>query len=380
MSESIGEILPGQWLGLLGGGQLGRMFAIAAQSMGYRVAVLDPAEQSPAAAVADRHVRADYLDLKGLSEIAALCRAVTTEFENVPAQALAILATQCRVSPGAGAVVIAQDRAREKAFLRAAGIDTAPYAEIAGGKDIDSAAADLFPGILKASRLGYDGKGQMQVAGCAEAHVAFGQLGGVHCVLERRLALQCEVSVVVARNERGETGVHAVTENEHVGGVLAMSIVPARVSSAVAERARSTALRIAEELGYVGVLCVEFFVLPGDRVLVNEIAPRPHNSAHHTIEACMTSQFEQQVRVLAGLPVGSTVQRCPAVMLNLLGDIWSGGEPDWTQAIANPEVKLHLYGKRDARPGRKMGHITCLGATIDQAFATASAIRRDFGF
>ena len=377
---NTGVLLPGAWLGLLGGGQLGRMFAMAAQSMGYRVAVLDPGGDSPAGTVADRHLRADYLDPEGLRTLADLCHGVTTEFENVPARALEFLAAHCRVSPAAEAVAIAQDRAREKAFVRSCGIATAPYLEVNDARDIDNASAALFPGILKTSRLGYDGKGQVRVADRAEARAGFEKLGRVPCVLEKRLPLEREVSVIVARGANGEATTYPVAENEHAHGILDMSIVPARVSPAVAERAREAALAIVQGLRYVGVLCVEFFVLPGDELVVNEMAPRPHNSGHYTIDACVTSQFEQQARVLAGLPLGSTEQLRPAVMVNLLGDLWKSGEPDWARVLAHPGAKLHLYGKKEARPGRKMGHVTCLGTTIDEALATARALRTELGF
>ncbi len=370
-------IQPGTWLGLLGGGQLGRMFTMAAQSMGYRVAVLDPGDHSPAGSVADRHIRADYLDARGLEALAGLCQGVTTEFENVPARALEYLASHCRVSPDAAAVSIAQDRIREKAFVRSCGIDTAPFAPIMVADDIDTAPATLFPGILKASRLGYDGKGQIRVAGRVAARAAFVELGGVACVLEKRLPLRRELSVIIARGEDGATAVYPVAENEHSNGILVNSIMPARVDAAIANQARDAALAIANGLRYVGVLCVEFFHLEGAALVVNEIAPRPHNSGHYTIDACVTSQFEQQARVLAGLPLGATEQHCPAVMMNLLGDLWESGEPDWRSVLAHPRAKLHLYGKREPRAGRKMGHITCLGATLDEALATAASIRSE---
>ncbi len=380
MTVPTGILQPGAWLGLLGGGQLGRMFTMAAQSMGYRVAVLDPGDHSPAGTVADRHVRADYLDQQALKTLAELCHGVTTEFENVPARALQYLANHCRVSPAADAVAIAQDRIREKDFVRQCGVDTAPYATIRTHADIDGAAATLFPAVLKVSRLGYDGKGQARVADRAQAHAAFDTFQGVPCVLEQFLRLERELSVVIARNEHGESRTFPVAENEHARGILDTSIVPARVSAALAQRAREAAVAIANRLDYVGVLCVEFFVLDGEQLAVNEIAPRPHNSGHYTIDACVTSQFEQQARVLAGLPLGSTEPHCPAVMLNLLGEIWRDGEPDWTRVLQHGRAKLHLYGKSEARSGRKMGHVTCLGATVDEALATARTIRTDLRF
>jgi 5-(carboxyamino)imidazole ribonucleotide synthase len=377
-------ITPGSWLGLLGGGQLGRMFTMAAQSMGYRVCVLDPSDHSPAGSVADRHIRADYDDVRALEALASLCRGVTTEFENVPAQSLAFLASRCRVSPDAAAVSIAQDRIAEKAFVRRAGIETAPYAEIRSVADLDAAPESLLPGILKVARLGYDGKGQARVATREEARAAFAGMGSVPCVLEQRMALECEISVVVARlgpggEARGAVTTFPVAENQHASGILDQSIVPARVSESIAAQARDAALAIAEALDYVGVLCVEFFIVAGDRLLVNEIAPRPHNSGHYTIDACVTSQFEQQARILAELPLGSTALLAPAVMINLLGEVWQGRDPDWVTLLSHPQAKLHLYGKTDARQGRKMGHVTCLGETIGQALETARVIRQQLG-
>lgn len=377
-------IAPGEWLGLMGGGQLGRMFTMAAQSMGYKVCVLDPGDHSPAGSVADRHIRADYLHEGALAEMSVLCRGVTTEFENVPAEAMAYLARFCRVAPSAEAVSIAQDRMREKAFVRSTGIETAPYADINVDADLDRASANLFPGILKVSRLGYDGKGQARVATREEAREAFRKFGGAPCVLEQRLDLKLELSVVVARARAGEAVTFPIAENAHANGILDTSIVPGRVSPEVAARARQAAIRIADGLDYVGVLCVEFFLVAGDVLLVNEIAPRPHNSGHYTIDACFTSQFEQQVRILAGLPLGDTSQHTPAVMMNLLGDVWRGhdhdGEPDWTRVLVHPRAKLHLYGKTEARAGRKMGHVTCLDDTLEGALVTAGRIRADLGF
>jgi 5-(carboxyamino)imidazole ribonucleotide synthase len=371
-------IPPGAWLGLLGGGQLGRMFCMAAQSLGYRVCVLDPGADSPAGAVADDHIAAAYLDEGALTELARRCRAATTEFENVPAAALAFLAQHVAVSPDAASVAIAQDRIAEKRFVASCGIEVAPHAVIEAAADFDALDATLLPGILKSARLGYDGKGQAPVATVDAARAAWQQMGRVPCVLEQRLALEREVSVIVARGRYGATATFAVAENEHRGGILAVSIVPARIGDPLAKRARAAAVTIAERMGYVGVLCVEFFVLADGRLLVNEIAPRPHNSGHTTIDACVTSQFEQQARVMAGLPLGDTTQMLPAVMLNVLGDAWYHGnelrEPDWPAVLAVPGAKLHLYGKREARRGRKMGHVTCLAATLDEALSRARRV------
>ncbi|MFT3802691.1 MAG: 5-(carboxyamino)imidazole ribonucleotide synthase [Burkholderiaceae bacterium] len=374
-----GGFAPGAWLGLLGGGQLGRMFCMAAQSLGYRVCVLDPDEDGPAAATADAHLRAAYDDADALDRLAARCVAVTTEFENVPAASLARLTGSVVVAPTASAVAVAQDRRLEKRFIRAAGVDVAPYAEIDTAADLDDVAKTpdaLFPAILKLARLGYDGKGQARVADRAEARAAFARMGARPCVLERRVPLAIEVSVVLARGFDGEIAAYPVAENVHRDGILAVTTVPARIGPALAERALEAAARIAAALDYVGVLCVEFFVLDDGRLLANEMAPRPHNSGHYTIDACVGSQFEQQARVMAGLPLGSVRQREPAVMLNLLGDCWRAGEPDWAAVLAHPQARLHLYGKRDARPGRKMGHVTVVGPALGEVVDVAARIER----
>ncbi len=371
-------IAPGASLGLLGGGQLGRMFAMAAQSMGYRVTVLDPGAHSPAGSVADRHLQGDYLDVPSLRELASSCAGATTEFENVPADSLRFLAAHCVVSPAAESVAVAQDRIAEKTFLREAGIAVAPFQVIRAAEDLDGEGLSaLLPGILKVSRFGYDGKGQTRVRSRDEVRAAWAGLGGEACVLERLLPLERELSVVVARGFDDQVVTFPVAENHHQDGILDVSIVPARVPAALAEQARRSALAIAERLDYRGVLCVEFFVLGDHTLLVNEIAPRPHNSGHYTIDACVTSQFEQQVRVLAGLPLGDASLHSPAVMVNILGEAWlnAGGEPDWSQVLRHPRAKLHLYGKRDARAGRKMGHYTVLAGSIEAALSDALQIR-----
>ncbi|MCW5622156.1 MAG: 5-(carboxyamino)imidazole ribonucleotide synthase [Burkholderiales bacterium] len=368
-------IEPGAFLGLLGGGQLGRMFTMAAQSMGYRVIVLDPGSHSPAGSVADEHIAAGYLDTHGLQALAARCAAVTTEFENVPAESLRFLARHCRVSPAADSVAVAQDRILEKRFLAAAGLEVAPYAVIATAADLEQDLAHLLPGILKRSRLGYDGKGQMRVERREELVAAFAQLGGEPCVLEQRVALQLELSCVVARGFDDRLASWPVAENRHAAGILDVSIVPARVPAHLAQAAREAALAVAARLDYRGVLCVEFFVLPDGRLLANEIAPRPHNSGHYTIDACITSQFEQQARVLCGMPLGDTALHGPAVMVNVLGELWARGEPRWEHVLHYPRAKLHLYGKHEARPGRKMGHYTVLADSVEEALRDAMAAR-----
>ena len=384
------SIRPGAMLGLLGGGQLGRMFIMAAQSMGYRVTVLDPAEGNPSSSVADRHLHADYLDTDALGELASTCAGVTTEFENVPAESLRILAEHCVVSPAANSVAVAQDRILEKNFLAANGLGVVPYAviqnshELHKSLDLDEASPrkrpelfpGLFPGILKVSRFGYDGKGQVRVKNAIELDHALNGMNGTACVLEKLLSLECEVSVIVSRGFDGEINTFPVSENQHRNGILDVSIIPARVSETVVQKAREIAVRVAEKLDYRGVLCVEFFVLADGRLLVNEIAPRPHNSGHYTIDACVTSQFEQQVRILCGLPLGSTAMHGAAVMVNLLGDLWQRGEPEWEQLQRHPNVKLHLYGKLDARPGRKMGHYTVIAETTEAALQLALEIKQ----
>ncbi|HEY3181126.1 MAG TPA: 5-(carboxyamino)imidazole ribonucleotide synthase [Casimicrobiaceae bacterium] len=376
------SIAPGEWLGLLGGGQLGRMFCMAAQSLGYKVAVLDPGDDSPAGSVADRHIRADYLDPAALTKLARLCRAATTEFENVPAPALEVLARDARVAPAAASVAIAQDRISEKTFLSGHGFGVTPFAVLRSAEEAYSVPSTLLPGVVKSARFGYDGKGQIRVATRDEVADAFDAMRGAPCVLERLVSLACEVSVIVARNERKESTTWPVAENLHRDGILDVTIVPARVSASLGERACDLASSVADALDYRGVLCVEMFVTTSGELLVNEIAPRPHNSGHYTIDACVTSQFEQQARVLADLPLGDPHQHTPAVMVNLLGDIWFDGsegdsarEPDWRTVLAHPRAKLHLYGKAHPRRARKMGHVTCLGVTLVEALATAHAIK-----
>jgi len=374
-------VAPGATLGVLGGGQLGRMFVHAAQRLGYRTVVVDPDPASPAGLVAHEHVRADYLDAVALDRLAG-CAAVTTEFENVPAAALAALAKRVAVAPGASAVAVCQDRAEEKAAFARSGVACAPHAVIASPADVERADASLLPGILKTARLGYDGKGQRTVGDRAALAAAFAALGGVPCVLERRLALAAEISVVVARNARGDVVHLPVHDNVHVGGVLAVTRVPARAHVDAATQAEATALaeRLARALDYVGVLCVEFFVVEGGALVANEMAPRPHNSGHHSIDSCDVSQFELQVRTLAGAPLVAPRQHSAAVMLNLLGDLWhDGAAPDWARVLTLRGAHLHLYGKDDARPGRKMGHLTITAASAADAEATAAEAAHRLG-
>ena len=375
LSSTLLPILPGAMLGILGGGQLGGMFTMAARTMGYQVMVLDPDSASPAGSMADVHVQAEYTDPGALREMGQRCAAVTTEFENVPAASLVELSVYCRVAPGADAVAIVQDRSHEKTWLRAHGFATAPFAIIAEVADIDAALnVTGAPALLKVSRFGYDGKGQVKVANGAEASDAFAELGGQVCVLEGLVQLDCEISVVLARDDAGHCALFPVAENQHQNGILDVSIVPARVSDALARQACAIACDVAEKLAYVGVMAVEFFITKG-QLLINEIAPRPHNSGHYTLDACVTSQFEQQVRVLAGLPLGDTRLLSPVAMVNILGDRWLNRTPHWEALLAHPEIKLHLYGKASARAGRKMGHFNVLNSEVSAALALAEKMR-----
>ena len=374
-------ILPGNTLGLLGGGQLGRMFTAAARTMGYEVIVLDPDPLSPAAHFATEHLCADFHDQSALEQLAKRCAAVTTEFENPPADSLAWLEQRVPVRPGANAVAIAQDRMREKIFFAENGFPVGPFAIIQSQADIETAGRALqFPAILKTARFGYDGKGQARVSSLEALRETFLSWRAVPCVLEQLLPLKLEVSVVLARGEDGAIATFPAAENRHENGILDISIAPARISAQLAAQAQDIAERLAAKLDYCGVLAVEFFVVESEdgkeQLLINEIAPRPHNSGHYTIDACRTSQFEQQVRSLCGLPLGPTTQHTPAVMVNLLGDVWKNNVLASVKILQDPNVKLHLYGKREARVGRKMGHYTLLANDIEGALGAALEIKR----
>ena len=374
-------ILPGNTLGLLGGGQLGRMFTAAARTMGYEVIVLDPDPLSPAAHFATEHLCADFHDQSALEQLAKRCAAVTTEFENPPADSLAWLEQRVPVRPGANAVAIAQDRMREKIFFAENGFPVGPFAIIQSQADIETAGRALqFPAILKTARFGYDGKGQARVSSLEALRETFLSWRAVPCVLEQLLPLKLEVSVVLARGEDGAIATFPAAENRHENGILDISIAPARISAQLAAQAQDIAERLATKLDYCGVLAVEFFVVESEdgkeQLLINEIAPRPHNSGHYTIDACRTSQFEQQVRSLCGLPLGPTTQHTPAVMVNLLGDVWKNNVLASVKILQDPNVKLHLYGKREARVGRKMGHYTLLANDIEGALGAALEIKR----
>ena len=375
---------PGAMLGVLGGGQLARMWSHAAQSLGYRTAVLDPDAQSPAGLISHVHVQTDYSDAGGLAHMASQCQAITTEFENVPADALAQLQQHMPAAPGSEPVRVAQDRALEKAHFVRCGVPVAPHQVLLTAADLALVADDLLPGIVKTTRMGYDGKGQRPVNNRDELAQAFAQLQNGHspvvCMLEKRLALAGECSVVIARGLDGHSVHLPLQTNLHRAGILAVTeVYEASLPHDISALALQSAQEIARELNYHGVLCVEFFLLqPGPQrdalgpLVVNEIAPRPHNSGHHSINSCDVSQFELQVRCMAGLPLAMPRLHSPCVMLNLLGDVWLQDgvtpiEPDWAQVLQLPGAHLHLYGKTEARRGRKMGHLSITAATIEEA-------------
>ena len=378
-------ILPPATLGMLGGGQLGRFFVSAAHEMGYKVWVLDPDPHSPAGLVADRHLIAAYDDYVALDTLGAECAAVTTEFENVPADTLDYLSKFIPVHPAASAVAVCQNRIAEKTFLVEHGLPHGPFAVIRGEDDIRAADAGLFPAVLKVARFGYDGKGQARVADREQALAAFQHFKAEPCVLEKMLTLDFEVSVVLARDEAGTVRAFPPGENRHRNGILDVTIAPAQALASLSADMQGSAERIADKLGYVGTLGVEFFVCGGE-LFVNEMAPRPHNSGHHTIDACDVSQYEQQVRALCGLPLATPRQHSAAVMVNLLGELWyedgkghgTYREPEWSLLHAVPGLRLHLYGKHHARPGRKMGHFVVTGddaeAVLERALAARAAI------
>jgi 5-(carboxyamino)imidazole ribonucleotide synthase len=368
-------ILPGGTLGVLGGGQLGRMFTAEAQRLGYRVVVLDPDPDAPAGQIAHEQITRAWNDPEALGELAARADAITTEFENVPADVLRALAAHCPVRPSGDAVWTTQDRLREKSFLNRAGVETARWQPITSSGECDSAwrALGAARAILKTAQFGYDGKGQARVGTRDELGAAWHALGGVPCILEERVDLARELSVMVARDAAGAVATWPVGENVHVDGILHTTVVPAAIPKALTEAARTVAEQIVSALDYVGVMGVECFVTSDGRLLVNELAPRPHNSGHWTLDAAITSQFEQQARIVAGLPLGDTAALGPTAMVNILGNCWGEGEPKWAAALALPGVRLHLYGKREARPGRKMGHLTVTAETGPEALQRALA-------
>jgi 5-(carboxyamino)imidazole ribonucleotide synthase len=369
-------LLPGAVLGVMGGGQLGAMFAMAAKRMGYRVEAISDSEDCPAAHHADRVNVGAFDDARELERIARSLDALTFEFENVPIEAAKAMQAAVPVRPAPEVLFTTQDRGREKAFLVEHGFACAPHRVVRSREELHAAVAALgLPAVLKTAAFGYDGKGQRKLETAADVDPAWDALGPAALVLEGWIDFDCEISVVAARGLDGATAVYEPSRNVHRHHILDVSSAPAGLPQPVLAAARDIASRILEKLGVVGVTCVEFFVTRDGRVLVNEIAPRPHNSGHLTIEACETSQFEQQVRAVCGLPLGSTKQHAPAAMANLLGDCWSHGEPDWAAALAVPGVSLLLYGKSDPRPGRKMGHLTALAPTVEEAIANVTRAR-----
>lgn len=370
-------IRPGAALGLLGGGQLGRMFTLAARNLGYRVHALDPGHDCPAGQVADLEIRAAYNDVYAAQALARGVDVVTVEFENIPAETLEAVAEVRPMHPGALVLHTVQHRLREKRFLSGHGFPVTPFREINTEADLREAAGALgFPCVLKTASFGYDGKGQRKLADETDLAPAFEGLGGQQGILEAWVPFDLECSVVCARSATGESAVWPVAENAHRSHILDTTVFPARIPDGVAARAQAMALAIAQALGVVGMLTVEYFLKPGGELLVNELAPRPHNSGHATIDACLTSQFEQQVRAVCGLPLGDTALLRPAAMANLLGDLWPRhGEPAWERLLAHRDVKLHLYGKTEARAGRKMGHLTALADTPEAALAKVLAAR-----
>jgi 5-(carboxyamino)imidazole ribonucleotide synthase len=372
----IRPILPGATVGVLGSGQLGRMFAIAARRMGYRVHTFSPEADTPTGQVADLEVMAPYDDLDAVRDFAKAVEVVTFEFENVPAETARAAAEHAPVRPAGAVLHTTQHRVREKTFLTSAGLPTTPFRIVNSSNDLARAVSELgCPAILKTADFGYDGKGQARISAPADAESAWESIGRVPAVLESFIPFACEVSVVAARGADGQFVDYGVIENRHRNSILDISIAPAQVAPAVAARAREIARAVLETLDVIGVLCVEFFVQPDGSLLINELAPRPHNSGHLTFDASVTSQFEQQLRAVCGLPLGSTDLLRPAAMANLLGDLWSAGEPDWRAACAHPDVKLHLYGKLAPRPGRKMGHLTALAPDTATALESVLSAR-----
>ncbi|MBL9100212.1 MAG: 5-(carboxyamino)imidazole ribonucleotide synthase [Myxococcales bacterium] len=403
---AVRPILPGATIGVLGSGQLGRMFAIAARRLGYRVHTFSPDVDTPTGQVADIEVRRPYEDLDAVAAFAAGVAVVTFEFENVPAETAAAAERAAPVRPGGHVLHVAQHRLREKTWLSEHGFPVTPFRAVRSADELRAALGALgCPARLKTAGWGYDGKGQVSIAAVDESRSAWARLHGpsglnelhgpsglnelhgpsglnelhgpsgpneLHAgeaVLEANVAFEREVSVVAARGQDGAYVDFGVIENHHVGGILDVSRAPARISARTEARAREITRAVLEALAVVGVLCVEFFVLPDGELLINELAPRPHNSGHLTFDACVTSQFEQQLRAVCGLPLGATDLLRPAAMANLLGDLWQPATPRWTEALALPDIKLHLYGKEEARPGRKMGHLTALAATPEDAAA-----------
>lgn len=376
-SDPAAPILPGATLGVLGSGQLGKMFAMAAARLGYRVHVFAPEHDAPAADVAYRQTVAEFEDSAAIAHFARSVDVVTLEFENIPAAAIETASKFAPVRPGGRVLHTTQDRLREKGFLRDAGIPCTPFAEATTVEKLHAALAELgLPAVLKTAAWGYDGKGQALVRTSEEAAAAHAALKGASAILEGWVDFECEVSMLAARSANGEEAYFGPVANDHANHILDVSVYPRADVANLHDAARDIVGKILRDLDVVGLICVEFFLTRDGRLLVNEIAPRPHNSGHLTIDACACSQFEQQVRAVCGLPLGSFETIVPAAaMANLLGDVWSGGEPRWERVLADPDMRLHLYGKSEARPGRKMGHLTALANTAGKAAAMVRAAR-----
>ncbi len=367
-------IEPDSILGMLGGGQLGRMFALAAAQMGYKVWVFDPNEHSPAGEVACRHIQAEYDDYDALAEFGKGCAVVTTEFENIPASTLEFLQDFCQVCPNPNAVYVAQNRIREKTFVNNLNIPTSKFIAVNAVEDLQTSQHMNWPCILKTAEFGYDGKGQQVVASIKEAQQAFTTFGGIPCILEERIKLQFEISVVLGRNLQGEICFFPSARNEHKNGILHISSVPANISAEMQTYACELSQRIAEALDYVGIMTVEYFVDQDQQLLVNEIAPRVHNSGHYSMDACYISQFEQQVRVICGWTPADTQNHTAVAMVNILGDAWKDGVFPSETLFDDVNIKVHLYGKQDAKPGRKMGHFNVLAENVTDAYQHAQCV------
>ena len=377
LGSSMEPVLPGATIGVLGSGQLGRMFAIAARALGYRVHTFSPAYDTPTGQVADREICQPYEDLQAVRSFASSVDVLTFEFENVPARAAAAAAEVAPVRPAGALLETTQHRLREKRALNQRGFATAEFVAIRGPEDLRRGVLDLGGGLLKTAGWGYDGKGQRRIRSVDEVELAWSELATDEAILEAFVDFERELSVVVVRGADGEVVTYGPVENHHVNGILDLTLAPALVDDDLSAQARALATEIAGSFDLVGILCAELFVTRDRRLLVNELAPRPHNSGHFTIDACVTSQFEQQVRAVCGLPLGSPAQLQPAAMVNLLGDLWANGEPDWQAALrSSPAVKLHLYGKKEPRVGRKMGHLVALASTLAEARELAIRARQ----
>lgn len=369
-------ILPGATLGMIGGGQLGRMFTIAARSMGYQVIILDPDPHSPAGTIADQHIQADYNDHAALDMLGDYCAVVTAEFENIPLSSLTRLQQHCPVLPDPETIAMAQDKLLEKEYLDEHDFPTVAFYSIQTSEDLEEAMGELEgPGILKVTQPSYPGQGQHAVNSFEEAIEAYQTMGEKPCILEERIFVAKRLSVILARSIDGDIESYPVSENEYIRGTLDLSLAPARIADETADSAVEMACDLADKLDYCGVLSVELFLVEDDDLLVNTIAPRPHNSGHFTVDACTTSQFDQQVRALCGLPPSDTELLLPVAMVNLMGDLWTNGTPHWEEVFKEDRALLHLYGKRETRPGRKMGHINCLADDVESALEMATELR-----